>query len=398
VKAPSYARAAVLGIAFTLALVACGRTERLEPCNIAHEDCQADIYYAVMRARGDGWDPFDGLPPIQTITLAQYARQLKADAKARAMAAQPDPEVPKLDPWTVALQLLGLVAPTATSGEASVESRVSNVAAFYSSTTGKVTVLDRGDVHDDRRDTTLLAHELVHAFQDNEVSGTIGGDSNDGSFTGRAQIEGEAVLYEHLVGAELDGYEPQQADWAEYYRSWRDGLRDRMAKEASPFYAANWFVYPFGGGLMTKAWLEGGNAAVRELGSTFPRHASQLMQTSDGQAPSPAASLTCAGRPTRSRAQASIASAACSCTPSCRWAARSTTRMRPRRARASTPKRGSAARACATTRSGSSSTRPKAKSSSPGGCGWPIRTARTSWSASPRSAKACAPSASATTR
>jgi hypothetical protein len=279
----------VLGCA-ALVLLGCGRTERLEPCNIATEQCQTDVYYAVVRVRGDGWDPFDGLPPIRTITLAEYEKELKAQAAGDA--EKPDAE-PQVDPWSVALQLLGLVTPTMSSGEASVQSRVDNVAAFYSSSTGKVTVIDRGAKRDDRYETALLAHELVHAFQDNELSGAIGGGTSDGSFTGRAQIEGEAELYEDLIATELDGVEPQQVDWAATFRNDRDWLRSSMGSDPAPFYAVNWFVYSLGTNLMMRSWLEGGNAAVRDLGASFPRHSAILMAESDGETLDVGGTLSC---------------------------------------------------------------------------------------------------------
>lgn len=267
-------------LALACALCGCGRTEQLEACNIATSDCQESIYYAVMRLRGDGWDPFDGLPPIHTITLAQYKKQLIAEDAAQTPQ---DPNAPpKFDAWSTSLQALGLVTPSKSAGQASIDSRVNNVAAFYSSATRKVTVIDRGQNRNDRPDTTLLAHELVHAFQDNELSGDIHGASTDGSFTGRALIEGEAVLYEHLAGAEIDGVEPQQLDWKKYYGDWTKGLRKQVPDNKSPFYAVSWFVYPFGAGLLTQGWLDAGNAKVRKLAEDFPTRSLDLMIANDG--------------------------------------------------------------------------------------------------------------------
>ena len=56
---------------------ACKPTAELEPCNIAQSECQLDIYYALLRLRGDGADPFGGVPPIRTLTLEQYERELR---------------------------------------------------------------------------------------------------------------------------------------------------------------------------------------------------------------------------------------------------------------------------------------------------------------------------------
>jgi hypothetical protein len=257
-----------------LLVAGCGRRAELEACNIARRPCQEDIYYAVMRLRGDGFDPFQGVPPIRTITLAEYKKELLAQD---AMAGPTTDQTPKVDPWSVALQLLGLVTPSTSVAQASIDDRVKNVAAFYSSATRDVTVIDRGDKHNDASDTTLLAHELVHAFQNSEKSAGAASQTTDGSFADLAMIEGEAVLYEHLAGAELQHVAAEHLDWEGYYGGWADGLRSDMAKQASPFYAVSWFIYPFGADLLTRAWLKGGNAAVRRLGTDFPQHAFDFM-------------------------------------------------------------------------------------------------------------------------
>ena len=290
-------RSAAFGIVVALgALTGCGRMERLQACNIATSDCQRSVYYAVVRLRGDGWDPFDGLPPIQTITLARYRKELTSEQDT-AKPSMPS-AAPAFDPWSDALQLLGLLKKSSSASQASVDSQVNNVAAFYSSATRKVTVIDRGDARDDRSDTTLLAHELVHAFQDNEVSSAVGGPSTDGSFAGRALIEGEAVLYEHLAGAEIDGYDPQELDWTGYYRDWARNLRDSVPGAGSPFYSVSWFVYPFGANVFTRGWLRGGNAAVRELAKSFPTHTADFMARIDGdQLSDDAPALDCSVSP-----------------------------------------------------------------------------------------------------
>jgi hypothetical protein len=253
------------------ALAGCGRQAELSACNIAEQSCQEDVYYAVVRLRGDGWDPFDGLPPIRTISVEQYRDELTPDKPPQP----PDdaPEEPKVDPWDVALQWLGLVTPTMTSGEAAVAHRLRTVAAYYSSSEQRVTVIDRGGDREDRADTILLVHELVHAFQDNEVRGRPVDHTTDGGFAGRALIEGEARMYEELAAAEVDGIAPRGLDWHSHYARHVAHLRSKLAEHSSPFYAVSPFVYDLGADMLMGGWLEGGNAAVRKLGETFPRNA-----------------------------------------------------------------------------------------------------------------------------
>jgi hypothetical protein len=278
------------------ALAGCGRTVELAPCNIAERVCQEDVYYAVMRLRGDGWDPFDGLPPIRTITLDQYRNELLGN---RRPAPDPgdtprEPSKPKVNPWDVALQWLGLVTRETSSMQASVDDRVNNVAAYYSSRDSQVTVIDRGRERNDYYDTILLAHELVHAFQDNELRFSAHDGTTDGSFAGRARIEGEAVVYENLARAEIDRVDPLQVDWEGRYANSINYLRERLPAERSPFYAASWFVYPLGADWLMRGWLEGGNAAVRTLTANPPRGAGDLMARHEGKEHSRAADLACA--------------------------------------------------------------------------------------------------------
>jgi hypothetical protein len=274
------------------ALLGCSRRLELEPCNIAERACQEDVYYAVVRLRGDGWDPFDGVPPIRTITAEQYRDELTPDEKP-GEPHEPAPK-PKIDPWDVALRWLGLITPTQTSSGAAIEDRVNRVAAYYSSSTQSVTVIDHGRrERNDRGDTQLLVHELVHAFQDNEVRAAPVDHTTDGDFAGRALIEGEAVLYEYLAGAELDHASAEAVDWKRHYQQRITNLRSHVPGENSPFYAVSWFVYPLGADLLTRGWLRGGNAAVRELGDTFPRSAVGFMARHEDMSLQDPAQLGC---------------------------------------------------------------------------------------------------------
>jgi hypothetical protein len=266
-----------------VALLGCSRRLELEPCNIADESCQEDIYYAVVRMRGDGWDPFDGLPPIRTISLDQYRDELTPDEPAEPPDPDEPPAEPKVDPWDVALRWLGLVTPTTTSSQAAIDNRVQNVAAYYSSAAQSVTVIDRGSEEvNERADTILLVHELVHAFQDNEVRAAPVDHTTDGGFAGRALIEGEARMYEELAITEVDRIAPLGLAWHGHYSNHVQYLRSRLAEQPSPFYAVSWFVYDLGAHMLMSGWLRGGNAAVRELGASHPRSAVGYMARHEG--------------------------------------------------------------------------------------------------------------------
>jgi hypothetical protein len=270
---------------------ACDASTGLAPCNIARESCQEDIYYALVRLRGDGYDPLAGVPPISTLTLAEYRRRLQADADAREAAAQgdppaeePDPDAPKpVVPWDFALQVLGMVTPTTSSGQASVDNQVANVAAFYSSATRSVTVIDRGNDRDDYFETGLLLHELTHALQDRELSGAFSDGTTDSSLASRALTEGEATFYQHLANLEMQGVSAEANDWHGNYTNDLRGGRGHLTNDKSPFYGVRWFIYPLGARYLSDAWERGGNAGVRHAYATQPRHIGQYMTPHDEQ-------------------------------------------------------------------------------------------------------------------
>lgn len=274
---------------------ACEASEHLEPCNVAVESCQEDIYYALVRLRGDGYDPLAGVPPINTLTVEEYRRQLQAAADAREPAdpgdvedEEVDPDAPKpVVPWDFALQVLGLVTPRTSSGQASVDSQVSNVAAFYSSATRTVTVIDRGQQRNDFGDTSLLLHELTHALQDRELSGDFSDGTTDTTLASRALTEGEATFYQHLAELEMNRLAPETVDWHRGYTDNLLGGRAALAKNDSPFYGVRWFIYPLGARFLSDAWERGGNAGVRHAYATQPRHIAQYMTPYDEENEAP---------------------------------------------------------------------------------------------------------------
>lgn len=289
------------------ALCACGPSEQLTACNIAKQTCQEDIYYALVRMRGDGFDPLAGVPPIITMTEAEYRARLEArqpEPKEEPEEEQPGEEPkPKLKPWDVSLQLLGLVEPKVSSGKASIENQVKSVAAFYSSETKIVTVIDRGQEHDDVKDTALLLHELVHAFQDHELAGNIGDGTTDGSLTANALTEGEATFYELLGHTEMQSRDPGAIDWDASYSNWLQGGRNALPEARSPFYSVRWFIYPMGARHLANAWLEGGNAGLRHAYAAPLRHSVQYMVGYEGESSPLEPALQCSLTPDEGYAQ-----------------------------------------------------------------------------------------------
>jgi hypothetical protein len=286
-----------------LLLAGCGRATELSACDVADKSCQEDIYYAVVRLRGDGFDPFDGVPPIRTLTEKQYCDQLRASQPPPPEEPPPEepppeeppkePPKPMVKPWDVALQWLGLLAPATTGGQALGENRCETVAAYYNVDSQSVTVIDRDAPPDKLGDSRLLAHELVHAFQDNEVSWSPTDGTTDGNYANVAVIEGEARMYELLIVAEMQGVAARQYPWHEDFVADVDWQRANLVQNRSPFAAMVWFNYPLGADRLMQGWLRGGSAAVRHLATTAPRHTVVYMADHEGVPIDPAPPLRC---------------------------------------------------------------------------------------------------------
>jgi hypothetical protein len=286
----------ILCASFACAVAGCGPDEQLVACNIAERQCQEDVYYALLRLRGDGFDPLVDIPPILTVTREDYCRALDESQPDPAPAPEepeaPEPEAPEpepepeekpLVPWDFALHTLRLVTPTKTTGQAGGDDLCSVVAAFYASAQGSVTVIDNGPRPDEtpedraRRElaeTSLLLHELVHALQDRELSGAQFDGTTDSKLTASALTEGEATFYQRIAEREMIDGDPAGFDWDTYYADWTGWGRATVGKNDSPYFGVRWFIYPLGAQYLTDAWLSGGNAAVRHA-YAYPR---QFMQ------------------------------------------------------------------------------------------------------------------------
>lgn len=264
-------------------LAACG-DRKLSLCDITQSACQQDIYYTDLQVRGDGYDPFGGMPPIRTITEAQYRAELEAQVAA-APSSDPQPW------WDVTLKLLHFV-PEKDLTSTSVDDQVTNVAAYYSNDTKSVTVVAHpvdATANDAKTllnrkisDVATLAHELIHALQDREMDLRQPAEGGtDGDFAQTALIEGDASLYEDLVRREIldpcpTGIQPstpclRDADSSAYFARYRQSMFDDFATLGAPFFAAHWLVYPLGGAWLADQWKNGGNAAVRRGYANAPQ-------------------------------------------------------------------------------------------------------------------------------
>jgi hypothetical protein len=242
-----------------LLLVSGACTSSPSLCDIRAVDCRDSLFRSVLGARGEVWDAFSAPPPSEVISKDEYRRRLEAGSGG---ASQPTL-------WDHALVILEQLAPGVDPRQANIDDLVNSVAAFYSSGTGRVTVIDRGTSMSDPGDDLVMAHELTHAVQDRDhgladVSRQM--VSTDSVFAIESLIEGEAVLDSKLVLLEIQGQDPARAGWATYFDTMVTSSTTRFEAAASRFTSGlQLLVYPVGGRYTVHAWLQGGSTAVRAL-------------------------------------------------------------------------------------------------------------------------------------
>jgi hypothetical protein len=254
---------------------------KLQLCDITAADCQESIYLGNVRVRGDGYDPFQGVPPIRTIGEEQFRAEMKAEAEQAAQ--NPAAQQPW---WDSALALLHLM-PSATEVEQdAIDNRVEQVAAYYDPSTRKVTVIDHQQPQTDSTrlgNMITLAHELLHAIQDRELDLDINPKTTDELFANKALIEGDATTYELLFALELEPrikqVYPDPLSYANKLRSMfmadgpklaDDSDETNFASLGPPYMAAMYLVYPLGGIWVGEHYKQGGNSAVRHAYGKAP--------------------------------------------------------------------------------------------------------------------------------
>lgn len=268
-------RRSVALLAFVVA--ACSGEAKLSPCDIRRSDCQRQIFLAVQSVRSGSWDPWLDVPPMRVITKDQYRDELEQARMAREAAADPEDR----DYFTPAFKLFHLIDPNEPPEGAS-DYVADNFVAYYDATRRDVTIIDRGGDTDRFEDTVTLAHELVHAAQERDIGfAQIDSwiDSTDSDNAVGALVEGEAVLYERLVGLMINGGEPNVSSFISEDDAWTAQVLAEVAQNPSPMrdVSAN-LRYPLGSQYMSTAWGKGGALGVRRAFASHPATSLELMR------------------------------------------------------------------------------------------------------------------------
>jgi hypothetical protein len=174
-------------------------------------------------------------------------------------------------------------------------------AGYYRGIRDGITLIDYGRPGDSSESQRTLAHEFVHAYQDQQfgISSSFGfGASSDSGLMMRCLIEGEARVYEMLASGLVTGAAPEAASMREAFAS--DLARAQMivATEGSPEDDLPLISYGLGGSYLLRVWLEGGSPALRAQFDAPPvtsvRWMRDIADRSDARWESSGRNLACA--------------------------------------------------------------------------------------------------------
>jgi hypothetical protein len=252
--------------------------EAYEYCDIRKAKCQRQVYslVACLRALSDG-----EAPPVRVISEDEY--------RAEQAANWEETEVSTFNHFENALALLGLVDAGAYSEETQIDHNATNVDAYYSNETMAVTVIDHGTPFDDFDAVPLLAHEFVHAQQDQELNlkafREAYASTGDQSLAVLSLIEGEATLYATLVAAALGGVHLRRIDLGATFDARAERRMEWLFEQPSP-YSVRRSAFPYGAGALYAylGWREFNPEGLRAQFADPPLSSQRLMASRDALA------------------------------------------------------------------------------------------------------------------
>ncbi len=238
-------------------------------CDIARSDCQQVIYESVAAMLGAEDLP---RPSIRTISVDQHADEVRSGVNLDDLSGE--------DATSRGLRLLGFIPETSESVTATqIEYFINQIAAYYSRSSRSITVIDRD--YDEINAQTLLAHELVHAIQDNQFdlnTVSAGANTEDGVIGVRSVIEGDAMHSSFAWAYDKLGYLPEEIDWEGMHEERTRAEREVAADdEVALIDSASGFPYTYGFRFVTAATLAGGLEARADAFESPPRTTLEVM-------------------------------------------------------------------------------------------------------------------------
>jgi hypothetical protein len=249
------------------------------PCDIRDADCQAAIAAIVACYR----ESDASMPEVRVLDEAEYEAELAMQLSGGDVLARL-----RIERWLRGLGTLGLAPATSTPDERADET-ARLIGAQYSHQAKHITVVDRGGAMDDMDTVALLAHEMVHAQQDEARDLTTWYEQyatdEDVYLAASSVVEGEATLYSMMLAMALYGRDVDSLDWSEVFATYQEEAYASADADRYPYLTArSRFFYAFGGGYVAKAWVADGRDGIDALFDAPPRsiHA-VLFGASDAQ-------------------------------------------------------------------------------------------------------------------
>ena len=203
---------------------------------------------------------FEETVPVEVITRAEYRNQ----SGNRDTTVDTPRERAREQLWEAPL----LVGEQRTVGGAFGELYGGSVLGYYSPGQDRIVIVSESETP--RVDRVTLAHELVHALQDQRFSLLSGGDSHDAGLARTGVVEGDASYVEQLYEERCAG------NWSCVERPERTsgaGIADRNLGAYLTIYAP----YSDGPSFVHQVHQRGGWEAVNDLYDEPPRSTEQLL-------------------------------------------------------------------------------------------------------------------------
>jgi hypothetical protein len=268
-------RRAALVLALAGAALGCGDDAAIAdvPCAIADESCRRAVFALTARIRAQQGAR---MPPTRIITRQQYIDETRAEVSAGT------PSLIDLQ-FTAALRLLHFLPEGSSSEEASADSNISGVAAYYRNDTKAVTII--ADAAEKELSGSLtLSHEYVHALQDaREGLSDLSADarSTDEVMAINALVEGEATILADAAMREAQDRAYELSAVLQYVDQMRAALLEGIEASPAPFNEGILVLpYPVGGRPLAQAYAREGIAGVQGFFSQLPTTLASWVDTS----------------------------------------------------------------------------------------------------------------------
>jgi hypothetical protein len=281
-------------------------------CNTLDQACRERIFAAVRCVYGSNGEP----PFIRVLTEDEVRTEAEAnaddadahdadagadpgvpdddatDVDGGADAGVPDDEIARAQTWDTAWRLLGLRLPVTTTQDVT-----SYVGGYYEPLEQRITLVDRGEGGASVRAQRVLAHELLHALQDQQVGLSEierrTSRTTDAQLARGCLVEGEAVLYEDLAWSLLRGLSVDPATWELDQAANLKYTRDTVAASDAPVDQLWQLRYAVGAQWLADLYRREGTRAVQALYDAPPSTTAFWMLGGNEEGPPLSSPLAC---------------------------------------------------------------------------------------------------------